>query len=364
MFRTAVLSLMSALFVLTLGANNASALINCGADCDYPEPVLPLCTSVCTTSTLCSKGCGQSTAPGDYEYSTCGTFGVCAKSTTTTTTPPPGTSQTICSTQAPTSAYSVNKSASKSESFGSSFVGASYAVSASLVGTGATSSTPTTIKTAANLAANASLFWKTFQLAKGDFQSTVKTGVSATGSLALYIVGIVNYSTTFSQPLTVTKSFSKTFFSAQHTVSILGFPITVKGSVAGSAGFTLAGGPTLSGGTASFTPFAKAYATASASVGALGVGAGVSGTITMVELTAPAVLDAYFASGNLGWSISLKAVLKTLAGSLKVFVEYIFDSSSWTIFSWSGYSKTYTIIDQKGCTKLLPSYSTGTLSKL
>jgi hypothetical protein len=360
-------SLLAAL-AFALAASTASAL-PCNTCQQEWEPQLPLCTQVCTTTALCSKPCYVYTTPDAAFGVTCGGFGKCSEPKPTTPAPSSGNADTACSTLPSTTTTSFAKSVNAADTFGSSFIGASYSVGASIKGKDSTISGTSgdVLEGAAWLRAWATLFWTHKKIVDITGQAKSVTGDYTSGAIDAYVLGIATWHTDWSVPLSVDKVWTKTFFEKSYPVSLAGIPVTLKGKATGEVRVSAAGGPEVDGLTFAMDPSAKIYGSATAMAGVSGFGAGITGSLTLIKASLPVGVDMVLKSGlfgpqSLGWDFTVKLVLNSLSGSLKLFVSVpIFEDPTWTLFSWSGLTSTLTLIDQVGCTKIGSSSGMATM---
>lgn len=338
----------------------AAKCLNCGGDFDdnYGEseilPNLPLCTDVCGPTSAAWKTCYVYKTPYAATTTSCGAFGASSSSAGGSGSAGDATTPS-CSIFNSPSVKSFSKSASAGQTFGSSLLGASYSLQGSITGKdAATAGTQGDIVELAGSAnATANLFYLTKTLVNLTGTSRSEYAKSTSGNLSAYVLGLANWSQSWNVPLTVTKVFSKTFFEKSYPVQVGIFTVTLKGKVSGEARITASGGPTTTGLAGQFTPSMKAYTTASASVSAFGVGVGVEGSVTLLEVASPLKVAAQFASSVVSWGIDFAVVLKSMAGKLKVVVKVpLAPDPSWTIFSWTGWTKTWNLLHASGCNQL------------
>jgi hypothetical protein len=316
-------------------------------------PTKPLCTDVCTNATAPGTLCNVYTTPYVSTLTNCGTFGVSSTS--------PGGVATLPVIVTPTcgiksmQATSFSASKAHSQSFGSGFIGAGYSLSASISGkdTSITGAQGDIVELAGNVKVTGTLFNNTKTLAEVNGTSKSEYGVSTSGSLSAYVYGLASWSQSWNVPLYVSKVWTKTFFEQSYPIQLGIYTVSLKGGVSGEVRLQASGGPTTTGLAGTFTPSAKAYATASASIGVFGLGVGVEGQLTLLEVGVPVQAAANFVNGVVSWAISIGVTLKSLAGKLKVKITIpLAPDPSWTIFSWSGYSTTWQLFNLGGCTSL------------
>jgi hypothetical protein len=145
------------------------------------------------------------------------------------------------------------------------------------------------------------------------------------------------------------------FFTAKETYFFYGIPITVSAIATGEFGLTT--GATLStGGIAiNATPSVKAYVTASAGVGTSGVSAGITGSLTAIELKLPINVQTTFpAPLTVNYTTTANLTLSSLDGSLGLYAEApVLGHQEWDFVTWSGYQWfSHSLLNQTGTLSL------------
>ncbi len=154
------------------------------------------------------------------------------------------------------------------------------------------------------------------------------------------------------QPINETNQKSVTFFSASLPFGIGPFSVKVKASAGGAVKLTAFAEMKDLKATMNMQPSARLNVTAEAGIDIWVASAKVVGKLDpLIEARMP-VTSTFNAAGKWGpcWDVEAKFELEALSGSLKLVVDYLVDTYEKTIAQWTGYVKSYTLIDlSKSC---------------
>ncbi|MBL8636700.1 MAG: hypothetical protein JNM40_25980 [Myxococcales bacterium] len=254
-----------------------------------------------------------------------------------------------------TAVAELNKTWSKSDSFGDDNFGAAYAASATLQGK------RDGLSVAGNLNADASVFGSTQNVVKvtGKAEAAVVARTSSE-SLDVFVVGknIFHHSRSSGTgsgsgvTLSINKNWDVTFFSADKRFWVGPVPVKVKATAAGSAGIAFNSDIGIFAVNASLVPTAKAFATASASVDAWVAEAGVDGRLTLVEASVPTTGELNLTTVGVYYKADSDLSLNYLSGRLNVFAKAFGKRHEKKIADWSGTTKNYPLAHEAACVKL------------
>jgi len=152
---------------------------------------------------------------------------------------------------------------------------------------------------------------------------------------------------------TITYGFDRTLLKADDSIKLLGVKIRLKGKVTAGLGVDLT--PSLRDGAIEMTaaPFANAYASVDASVGASCAKVGVSGNMTALEFDAPVTAAATVTGGGtIGYSVDSAYSLHALDGKIKVKLKLCGTSKSKTIASFHGPTSAGPLVRASGTLSL------------
>jgi hypothetical protein len=344
--RAARIGAVVALFVALMSGTAGAVMQD-----SEPEPEDFICSTVCTVWSSCTKSCLVITS-GGMTGSTCGAYGKCY------TPPPPseadvpddadyacilgtsGTTSYFAKTGVSDKLYGITDAGVRQRAYASL-----VAMSASLAGTSGTKMTAQ-----AYLKMWATLFGLEKEIVNLFANGTSIYGDSATGNFGAYFIGQKVLYGTMNVPLSTSKKWTKTFFDKGKTFWVGPFPVSVEGSIKGWVQLLLAGGPEMDGVRVGFEPSGGIDGVLKAYVGAFGAGAGVKGTLNVIDVETPVAAGLVRkSSGAVGLALEVGVDLSALAGKVEVFVDYLFDTWTKKIFDWSGFSLHYTVIDTSQC---------------
>lgn len=247
------------------------------------------------------------------------------------------------------------RSTSTSRSFGDyDVIWANFAGSAYIKGTDYSSGDR--IESQGQVTSDARIFGIRKQIVKVTGNAYSYYGSSTGGAINAYALGVNIYYRSWSAPLTYSRSWDRTFFSASQWFFPGGIPVNTTETVTGELGFVVAGGPTTTGVATDFTPWAEAYATGTAAADILVAGVGVTGVMTLLRIDLPVHGQLYLSGNHLNWALRADAVMDSLSGYAKVWVQLLFSIIKYeqTITSWSGYHQTWTLYNASSSTDLCP----------
>jgi hypothetical protein len=191
-------------------------------------------------------------------------------------------------------------------------------------------------------------------------------------SLTAYVAGAAVFTKPFIAqtgvyvPLSVSQSWTKTFFDKSVSLSVGPVPVSFRAKATGQLGASLTGRISNVGFEAATGPSGKASLFASAAVGGqycvdyvgcIGASAGLSVNVTLIEASAPVTANLTWSLVNNGWGAQLNynltstLNLKTLAGYLKVFASAcLIGCLDWdrTLIDWPGQQGQYTLFNASG----------------
>jgi hypothetical protein len=188
-----------------------------------------------------------------------------------------------------------------------------------------------------------------------EFNMAMRSGDNPSAHTELKIFGKSKFS------YSGTTVYKKVYFQDEVGKTVRFFigpvPVSVKGSIGGSAGFDAGVTVFGTGIQGSLTPAITSYGKADAGVDLWFVKAGVEGSLVLVNDNLPATVTAQLVDNAKALELALKVVnnLKALSGNVVVFVKvkefWKFWKDSWkkysmTLFSWNGYQKSWVLIDK------------------
>ena len=170
----------------------------------------------------------------------------------------------------------------------------------------------------------------------GSFDPTATT--PAASDLGVYgPLGAKIWDSTLSSSITP-MSVSEEFFQVSTLIDVGGIPLTIAASATGEAGFNV--GTSCNSSTESFglgmTPYASLTADVSLTVGPEGVGVGIDGSLTLLQLSVPVSASASWTARSFQESMSFD--VSTLSGEIDLVAEAGPLKASKTIASFNGYS--------------------------
>lgn len=171
-------------------------------------------------------------------------------------------------------------------------------------------------------------------------------------SYRLDVLGIVLATGSLSSTLSL--QYNRTFFQQSRTYPIGLVPVTVQGAAHGALGLEVSANLSQSAFALTGTPYARAYVTASVSVGASCISAGVEGSLTAVKAETPIHSKLSFPSaGRVDYGITGDLELSTLDGEIGLYGEVCGVGADVPIFSWDGRElASIRFLDSKGTLSL------------
>lgn len=194
----------------------------------------------------------------------------------------------------------------------------------------------------ADLAVTAKAFGSSKTIVEGNAIALYHQGVGTIG-YELAAMGTVLYSGGVSN--TISLGVSRTFFSVDDSIKLLGVKISLDAKITGELGIDVT--PYFQTGAVSVAanPYAAAYTEVDASVGAACASVGVSGDLTAIDFSAPTNATCVpGSSSSFIWAHSAYD-LHSLDGKLKVNLEYCLDKDSKTLVNFNGFSASGTLLN-------------------
>ncbi|WP_224364839.1 hypothetical protein [Hyalangium versicolor] len=247
----------------------------------------------------------------------------------------------------------VSVSYQRTELYGNSLFGAGYNVNTSVTATPANGSVAKKEEAVAEGRVYGTVFNIQKDLVRGRASVCGQQGGCNSGTAALYALGSQIWSANLAGSFAPTPiNWSRTFFSVSKTFVVGPVPVTVKALLSGGVKMTVTGqvNPALASITAATGAWANVVA--SAAVNVIIASFGVSGSLALVNATAQAAASLGWSLCTPTWSLKANLSLTALSGTLKAFVKIgvLFFSKTWnvTIASWSGISKSLTLLNASG----------------
>ena len=250
-----------------------------------------------------------------------------------------------------------------SDSFGSSYFGASYDLGASLAAaTAAEAGTDGDLLEAeAHLKAHGTVFSTKKEVFATELEAYTEYGEDYGGSIDVRVLGASIWSKSKKGSLNLHKDWGKIFFEKCKTFWVGPVPVSVCGSAGGELGFDLTGGIQIYGIGAEFTPYGMADAYASAGVGVaydgwIEFGVGAEGHVVLIDVSVPVEADLElgggFAANSVDWSVDVDIDIETVSGEIWAYaVAKIFGIGpeyEKKIFDWSGSSWNKDLFSEDG----------------
>ncbi|WP_163997144.1 hypothetical protein [Pyxidicoccus caerfyrddinensis] len=315
-----------------------------GSSVYYPDPyVAQQANSELTYETVpnCYGYCYGGTEAGDPDAIGFKDQGDAADASNTTE---PAGAQTTPST-APV--FSFTKAFHKDQSFGNGTFASGYALDASLTAYSASAGVGAQFQAVGEGKLWARAFGYTQEVVRGKATGTAQQGGAVGAKIEVYAMGQQVYLKNLGTagPVSDTPLFNRTFFNAEKTIPVMGYPVKVTAKLTGNAGISVVGTLVESGIKLTATPKGGVYATASAGVDFVIVSLTVTGTLTLIEAQLPANLQLVASScSTLDWKLTADYTLTSLSGNLKVALKIklwiIKIKGSLTIAKWNGYTST------------------------
>lgn len=230
---------------------------------------------------------------------------------------------------------------SQSDEWGGNVAGAGYAVR---VGLQDTRDDGGELWMGGEADADITLLGDTFTVFDIGAEATEDAGGNTDSRMWLEAVGgIVDFEEALEVDLSP-NPFTVTFFQATGFF----YGVTVTGSVEGELGLDVTVGVTTDL-ELDVRPYAVLYGTASASVGVACASAGVSASLTFVEVGVPVTAAVSLTGAGDFWSVTADLELVSLDGSLDLNISWCVGSESHNLFEIDGFDTTYALLDEGGC---------------
>jgi hypothetical protein len=244
----------------------------------------------------------------------------------------------------------LQKTYSRTESFGNSLFGAGYSISSSLTETPPTPTAARKLDAVQDGRVTATVFSHQQQIVRGYAYVSGQQGGANNGSAGLYAMGQQIWSTPLSQTFSQTPiNWSRTFYSVTKLFMVGPVPLLVKASIAGGVTYTLSGevSPLIAKLVSAPGGFANIIASASVNIAVAAIG--VTGTLSLLKVSVPATGEL---RNTLYWKHAVDLDLSTLSGTLTAFatVRMVVFKKTWnvTIAQWNGLRRTLSLLRAEG----------------
>lgn len=166
-------------------------------------------------------------------------------------------------------------------------------------------------------------------------------------NLSMQVLG----ATLFDEKVSIARTIpiaEQAFIDAEKTYWLGPVPVTVGGTVTGTAEVEVEATPGATGASLNVTPSIALTGTAVAAIGGGCAKAGIQGELNLSTVAVPVELSMTF--GNEVQADLDVAIEYTVAdGNISLFAEVCIASDSWELISWDGYSDTHGLVDQTIC---------------
>ncbi|WP_224370957.1 hypothetical protein [Hyalangium versicolor] len=241
-----------------------------------------------------------------------------------------------------------------SKGFGNNLFGSRYSTDTFVKATEATSTAAKKLSAYVESKVSGIVFKKTKDLMRARMDVAGQQGGTNGGTANLYALGQLVHSSnlagTFSlAPVHITRDYG--VFSKWFMVGPI--PVKLKISLGGGVKLSLSGKISPTEARLNATPGAYATASTSAGVDLIIVAAGVTGSLTLINVGIPSIAQLVWPDcSGLTWKLAASVSLNTLSGTIKLFARlgFKFFGKTWylTIANWPGITYTITLFSKTG----------------